>query len=227
MNDPLISVIIPAYNAENFVVDATESIFRQNYDNLEVIVVNDGSTDATLDVLGQFGDRIRIISQENRGVSAARNTGIRAAKGSIIGFLDHDDIWSDDHILSMLTYLGDGSEYDYVRGLTRPVKYFGTESEDRLEHSLVLAKVCACLYRKSVFDKVGLFNEEMLEGEDGDLNLRISDYGCKEKRINKTTVLYRRHENNMTNSDIRVNKCRFNNIRNHMKRLNIKNISSK
>jgi glycosyltransferase involved in cell wall biosynthesis len=88
-----ISVVIPVHNCELYVATAVESVLRQDDDDLEVIVVNDGSTDGTLDALAPYQDRIRILSQDHRGVASARNAGVAAARGTLIAFLDADDWW--------------------------------------------------------------------------------------------------------------------------------------
>ncbi|MCP4359414.1 MAG: glycosyltransferase family 2 protein, partial [Chloroflexi bacterium] len=89
---PQVSVIIPTYNSARFLPEALDSVFCQNYDAYEVIVVDDGSTDNTLDVLKPYRDRIHYICQENAGSAAARNTGLWLAKGEFILFLDADDL---------------------------------------------------------------------------------------------------------------------------------------
>jgi len=94
-----VSVVIPTYNNERTIAATVESALAQRFDRgFEVIVVNDGSTDGTLAVLKQFGDRIRLIEQGNRGVSAARNAGIAAAAGEYIALLDGDDTWTEDKL---------------------------------------------------------------------------------------------------------------------------------
>ena len=94
-----VSVVIPTYNNERTIAATVESALEQRFDRgFEVIVVNDGSTDGTLAVLKQFGDRIRLIEQGNRGVSAARNAGIAAAAGEYIALLDGDDTWTEDKL---------------------------------------------------------------------------------------------------------------------------------
>ena len=100
MNDRIVtSVVIPTFNNERTIGAAVESALGQRYERpFEVIVVNDGSTDGTRGVLATFGDRIRVIDQENRGVAAARNAGARAAKGDFIALLDGDDTWTEDRL---------------------------------------------------------------------------------------------------------------------------------
>lgn len=98
MNMPLISVIVPTYNYSNFVEKCINSVLEQTYQKIEVIVVDDGSTDDTLTVLQKFEDRVLIYSQENMGVSAARNAGMQLAKGEYIAFLDADDWWAPSKV---------------------------------------------------------------------------------------------------------------------------------
>ena len=102
---PAISVIIPTYNRANSVGKAIQSVLDQTFKDLEIIVVDDGSTDDSAPVLAAFGDRIRLIQQANRGVSGARNTGVRAATGKWIAFLDSDDQWHSSKLEKQLDAL--------------------------------------------------------------------------------------------------------------------------
>lgn len=95
---PLISVIIPTYDRERFVVKAIDSVLRQSFTDLELIVIDDGSTDGTRKILEAYGANIRCIVQENAGVSSARNTGIKSAHGMWVAFLDSDDEWTKDYL---------------------------------------------------------------------------------------------------------------------------------
>ena len=103
-----VSVVIPTYNRAGTIARAVESVLQQTYGDLEVIVVDDGSTDATPEVLGHFGNRIRVIRQANAGPSAARNHGIRAARGGIVAFLDSDDVWLPQKIERQVQVLAAG-----------------------------------------------------------------------------------------------------------------------
>src|SRR5262245_46858211 len=100
---PLVSIVIPTYNREDLVAQAIESAVAQTHPRCEVIVVDDGSTDATADVLRRFEGRIIAVRQENKGLSGARNTGIRKASGSFVGFLDSDDLWEPPLVAAALS----------------------------------------------------------------------------------------------------------------------------
>jgi glycosyltransferase involved in cell wall biosynthesis len=112
-SEPLISVIIPTYNRASAVCEAVRSAARQTYSNVEIIVVDDGSTDDTLARLAQFGDSIKVISAANGGVAAARNRGINVAKGELLAFLDSDDTWLPSKLETQMNALSElGEEFD-------------------------------------------------------------------------------------------------------------------
>src|SRR5438045_4325502 len=98
MQKGLVSVVIPNYNYARYVGDAVDSVLGQTYADLEVIVVDDGSTDASRDVLLSYGDSVKTISQQNQGVSAARNNGVAASRGEFVAFLDADDLWLPEKV---------------------------------------------------------------------------------------------------------------------------------
>lgn len=111
MTDTLVSIIIPLYNAEEFILFTLESVINQSYRNKEIIVVNDGSTDNSLSVISQYNNRIRIITQKNSGVSAARNNGLVNCKGDYVLFLDADDIINAKFIENKINIIG---EHDFA-----------------------------------------------------------------------------------------------------------------
>lgn len=198
--EPLISVVIPVYNAERFIEEAVESVFAQGHPHIEVIVVNDGSTDATAARLAGFGNKIKVIEQENKGQAVARNRGLAVARGEFIGLLDADDMWTPDHVSSLLPLLTNSPEVMAARGQVRYVRFDGGEVSKETPPLFLEALVGACLYRAELFDRIGNFDETMRSGEDFDWHIRFSESGLEEKRVEKVTLLYRRHENNLTNS---------------------------
>ena len=113
--DPLVSVIIPVYNGQEYLNEAIQSVLRQEYKPIEIIVVDDGSTDNTKEI-GDKYDIVTYIYQTNQGPSAARNTGLECARGILIAFIDSDDIWSDDKLKIQFTILNDNPSVDVVLG---------------------------------------------------------------------------------------------------------------
>jgi len=182
---PLVSVILPTYNRAWIVNNAIDSVLGQDFSDFELIVVDDGSTDDTPALLQSYGARLRAIRQENRGVSAARNAGIRAARGSLIALLDSDDEWLPGKLIAQVAYFEDDSEAlicqteeIWIRNGVRvnPGKRHRKEGGMIFERSLGLCLVSpsAVMMRRSLLDEVGLFDESLPACEDYDLWLRIA-----------------------------------------------------
>ena len=102
---PLVSIIMPAHNREAYIGEAVESALSQDYENVELIVVDDGSTDRTYEILSDFGERIRLFRQHNAGPGAARNRGLDHAGGEFIAFLDSDDVWAPGKLRAQVSHL--------------------------------------------------------------------------------------------------------------------------
>lgn len=117
----MVSIIIPAYNAERFIADTLDSLIGQTYHNLEIVVVNDGSSDSTFDILTDYAskdNRVKVINQTNSGQSAARNAGLRSSHGDLVTYVDSDDWLSADAIEKIVVAFNDDTDivmYDYVR----------------------------------------------------------------------------------------------------------------
>jgi GT2 family glycosyltransferase len=180
-----ITVIIPVYNRPAFVKEAIQSVLDQTWSNLEIIVVNDGSTDNTPLVLQSFGDKIRVIHQENKGVSAARNTGIQNSDSRWIAFLDSDDIWLPEKLSTQMHFFENHpdakicqTEEIWIKNGKRlyPKKKHKKKSGMIFEHCLPLCIVSpsAVMIHREMFDLVGTFDESLPACEDYDLWLRIS-----------------------------------------------------
>jgi len=182
---PLVSTVIPTYNRGWTVREAVESVLCQDYPHIETIVVDDGSTDDTREKLAPFADRIRIMEQENRGVSAARNTGVLASSGELIAFLDSDDQWKSDKISKQTAFFAEHpdalicqAEEIWIRNGRRvnPAKKHKKPAGMIFEPSLHLCLVSpsAVMMKRSLFTDKGLFDESLPACEDYDLWLRVS-----------------------------------------------------
>lgn len=183
--NPVISIIIPAYNRAWIIKEAIDSVLAQNFYNFELIVVDDGSTDNTREVLVSYGDKIKLIRQNNRGVSAARNNGILSSNGYYIAFLDSDDIWLPGKLETQFEFFQNNpdalicqTEEIWIKNGKRmnPGKRHKKVSGFFFEKSLKLCLVSpsAVMMKKSLFDMVGLFDESLLACEDYDMWLRTN-----------------------------------------------------
>jgi len=203
-----VSVIIPVFNGEVFLAEAVESIWLQNYQPLEIIIIDDGSTDGTAEIARGFSGNVIYEYQTNSGPSVARNKGIAMARGNIIGFIDVDDLWSDKKLEVQLDYLRKDLSADIVMGYTQRMQR--TENEKgkfafkNWEQPLLTMHIGSALFRKSVFDKVGLFDESLGFCEDWDWFMRAKELHVSIAVLKEVTYLYRRHQENMTN-DTEIN----------------------
>jgi len=187
LQSPLISVVIPTYNRGWILKEAVDSVLAQKYPAYEVIVVDDGSTDDTAAILAGYGNRITMLRQENRGVSAARNRGVRKAGGNLLAFLDSDDLWLPGKLEAQADFfhahpemLICQTEETWVRNGRRvnPKNRHKKPSGDIFEPSLELCLVSpsAVMLRRELFEEMNGFDERLPACEDYDLWLRI---GCR------------------------------------------------
>jgi glycosyltransferase involved in cell wall biosynthesis len=185
--NPCVSVIIPTYNRCWILKETIDSVLSQNFSDFEIIVIDDGSTDATNELLSTYGDQVTTICQKNKGVSAARNIGITIAKGDYIAFLDSDDLWLPEKLSCQHDFFKSHPEAFIcqtdeiwirngvrVNPKNRHKKPSGMIFESSLQ--LCLVSPSAVMIKKSLFDAVGLFNESFPACEDYDLWLRIGLY---------------------------------------------------
>ena len=209
MDQPLVTTVIPAYNGERFVGDAIESSLAQDYPNHEVVVIDDGSSDATADVVAHYP--VRLLRQENAGVAAARNAGIAVAEGELIALLDADDRSSPGRIAGQVEVLVAEPQAACVLGLeTIFVENGITEPHwisalPRNEDGTSTAYPPATgLYRRAVVEPLGWFDIGMRMGEDGDLLLRIADSGLEVIYADIPAVERRMHGDNLTADEARL-----------------------
>ena len=210
---PLVSVIIPAYDVAEFIGEALDSAFAQTFTDYEVIVINDGSPDtAKLEqVLAPYMSRIVYLKQENRGVSAARNTGIAAARGSLIAFLDGDDVWLPNYLeVQVKRIQADGT----IDVLYPNVLMFGGASEvgdefiticpsnGEVTFERLLLQECnvsnCSIARKDTLVRAGMFDESLRSVEDFDLWLRVIKAGGRIAYHRDVLARYRRRSGSLT-----------------------------
>lgn len=192
--EPRVSVVIPAYRASRDIADALDSLFKQTFTDFEVVVVNDGSPDtAELEAaLQPYTGRIRYFFQDNRGAGAARNTGIREARGSVIALLDADDRWSPEFLRSQVGYLEAHAECDMVycdalvtgdSSLAGRRFMENAPSIGEVTLRSLIAQRCniilsTVVVRRKVIVGAGLFDETLRRGQDFELWLRIAQHGA-------------------------------------------------
>ncbi|VEN75072.1 Glycosyl transferase [Candidatus Desulfarcum epimagneticum] len=182
---PLVSVIIPVFNRPRMVAEAADSVLSQDFRDFEIIAVDDGSTDETPRVLGEYGSRITALRQKNQGVSAARNAGVAASSGKYLAFLDSDDLWLFGKLSAQTAYFKNKpgaricqTDEIWIRDGKRanPGKRHRKESGDIFKRSLELCLVSpsAVMMDRRLFDEFGPFDETLPACEDYDLWLKIS-----------------------------------------------------
>lgn len=204
-----VSVIIPTYNRAHFITEALESVFAQTCTDYEVIVVDDGSTDNTEEVLAPYMNLIRYIKQDNAGPSVARNRGIFAASGEYIAFLDSDDLWYPEKLEKQLSCIRDKNAslcftdlaigsvpFDNVVSYNRIVSPFLYPDEP-----FFIQILCGCIYRTSTvmcrrrsLEEVGVFDPLLCGGEDQELWIRLT-YRNKIVYLDEILTFAREHDN--------------------------------
>lgn len=183
---PLVSVIIPTYNNSDFIVDTINSVLVQDYNNIEIIIINDGSTDDTHKVLLPYMSDIVYVEQKNKGPSVARNNGIKRAKGDFIAFIDSDDMWMSDKLNRQVEVFhlnpnaaivySKVAEYkdDYPNNIrVRPINIESGKIFEKILLSSIIP-LSSVMIKKVIFDDIGLFDEDLMTAEDTNLWLRVS-----------------------------------------------------
>lgn len=218
-DNPLVSVIIPVHNGAQYVHDAIQSALAQDYSPLEVIAVDDGSTDATPQILARFAGRIHCLRQENLGAAAARNAAIRVARGEYLAFLDADDVWFPDKLRRQVAYLqshpevrllfsrwrlwsGERAHEPPPPGEAQPGggERVNPEHCGWIYNELLLDCVVhttTVVMRRELVEKIGLFDEGLRRGQDYDYWLRASRV-TPFHQLDAALSAYRLHATNST-----------------------------
>jgi glycosyltransferase involved in cell wall biosynthesis len=205
----LVSVIIPTYNSSRFLTEAVSSVLAQTFSDFEILVIDDGSTDETQDVMRQYGSPVRCIHQQNSGVAVARNRGITESRGRYVAFLDADDTWLPDKLELQMNALSSDSgagfcysAFTVVDSDLNPVrlnhsKRHGSALEDLLLRGNVVGSICTVLCERALFDKLGGFDAGLSQCADWDMWVRMAAH-TEFTYIDEPLVTYRHHNSMMS-----------------------------
>ena len=210
---PLVSVIMPAFNAEHYIASSIESVLDQGYKHFELIVVNDGSSDGTEEIVKRYATqnpRVRYFEQPNAGVSTARNLAIARASGEFIAPLDSDDLWHPAFLERQVACMLEagarvGLTYTWMAEIDDASALNGNYTNYVVEGEVYLKLICcnfvvfpgSCLMRKATLERVGAYDTSGKINEDWDLNLRIAEvaeYRC----VPEFLTFYRRHSSSVS-----------------------------
>lgn len=205
----LVTVVIPAYNAERHVEAAIESVLAQTARDIEIIVVDDGSMDGTAKVVQRYGPSVRNLRQENSGVAVARNRGISESRAKYVAFLDADDTWRPDKLEKQVEALRRRPEYrachtayalvdDQLRplGIGRSPRR-SIILEDLILRGNVVGSICSVLCARELFDAVGGFDPALSQCADWDMWIRLGNL-TDFLYLDEPLVTYRQHASNMS-----------------------------
>ena len=210
-----VTVIIPTYNRADFLAEAVDSVLNQTWKDLETLVVDDGSTDRTRELIARYGKRLKYFYKKNEGPSSARNVGIREALGTYVAFLDSDDVWEPEKLSIQMDFMRKHPEIKLV--CTDSSVIDSRESrEGKLKKDLMgnlfsllysnsFIRTSTVLMNKACFQEVGYFDERYQSAEDYDVWLRVARrYPIA--YLNRPLVRYRKHEGNVSHDKITLRR---------------------
>lgn len=193
MNDPLVSVVMCVRNGERFLRKALDSIETQSADGFEVILIDDGSTDATPDIARKHGLSITLVRQPPLGLSHALNSGLAAARGSFVAFIDSDDVWPKSRIQDLHDALSRDPEAVFIHG-----KLVNCDANlNPIAPPISTRMLTTAIIRKSAFDRVGSFRTDLVHAANVDWISRAVSVGLRFHSCPEIVLLRRTHGNNM------------------------------
>lgn len=198
MPEPGVSAIIPVFNGARFIAQAIDSVLTQARPVSELIVLDDGSTDGSGDIAAAYGEAVRVVRQDNRGLGAARNVGIAASRCEYIAFLDADDVWLPDKIGAQLALLEADASLDGVFGLVDHFFEPGSEGTVNVSQAAVGVIAGTLMIRRRAFDGAGPFSEDRRLPEFIDWYGRAVDAGLRFETLNQVVLRRRIHDANMS-----------------------------
>lgn len=195
----LVSAVMPVFNGEAFLVESLDSLLAQDYEPLEIVVCDDGSTDGTAEILRAY-PTIRTISQENRGAAAARNAAIATSTGEFVATFDADDRWPSGRLTLQVEYLLEHPETGCVMGRQEwidPPPWLG---RDEVYGDLDGIPLVSAMFRRTVLDEVGGFDTSFTHSEDMDVLVRLREHGIGIVVLPEIIIYRRFHGSNLTAS---------------------------
>ena len=206
---PTVSALMPVWNGIAFLGEALESILVQEPAVDEIVVVDDGSTDGSGDLARSFGPRVRCVRRAHAGLAATRNAAVREARCDLVAFLDADDLWPRGRLARLLAALAANPDCGIAQGRLQRMVPAGHDAGWQLvDESWRAPNVATALIRRDVFARVGPFDEKVAGADDVDWLLRAKESGVREAQVDAVTLLYRRHDGNMTN-DVAADQARL------------------
>jgi glycosyltransferase involved in cell wall biosynthesis len=198
LHKPRVSVVIPCYNGERYIADTIRSVLRQNHDSLEIIVVDDGSTDGSRSVVASFHGDVAYLQQPHAGAAQARNLGVERSSGALLAFLDADDLWTDNALRALSAPLernpGLGMTVGLMEQFVSPELPDGAKAGFRFSPDPVPARMCGTvLIRRSEFDRVGALSPQLTSGEFTDWILRAEAAGLTFATVAERVLRRRLH----------------------------------
>ncbi|MBD2603495.1 glycosyltransferase family 2 protein [Scytonema hofmannii FACHB-248] len=199
---PLVTVIIPVYNSAKFLAEALDSVFAQTYHPLEVIIVDDGSTDDSAKIAKTYPS-VRYLYQPNQGAATARNVGIASAEGELIALLDADDVWKPEKLSLQVEYLNQHPQIGILA--TKVYQFFESEVElpPGFRHDKLLGEQpgmipSTLVIRKTVFNQIGVFSPEFVPSEDTEWLCRARDSQVEIAMLSEVLATHRLHGSNIS-----------------------------
>jgi glycosyltransferase involved in cell wall biosynthesis len=200
--NPLVSIIMAVYNGEKYINEAILSLLNQTYPPTELIIIDDGSTDDTPNILRNFKNQFAIITQSNQGQPAAQNLGIQLAKGKYIGFLDSDDVYASHKISTQVEFLEQHPQIDMIYGYVK--QFISPELPEHIKQTKHCPQqaepgyiAIGGLFKKECFEITGLFDTQWRVGYFIDWYMRAKEQQLKEHLINDIIAKRRIHDNNL------------------------------
>lgn len=216
MNDR-VSVIVPAWNSAPYLPEALQSVLQQGVTNLQIIVVDDGSTDGTAQIAQGFHPNVTYLYQTNQGPAAARNRGIQEATGDFIAFIDADDLWTAGRLHRQLTYLQAAPTVMILQGQIQYLHLVDERWQPQAAPFFAMSLTTA-LFRREAFAQVGKLDPSLPYCEDVDWFFRAQGQGITIQQQPAVAVYYRRHAHNLTNRMDQVRRYTLHVIMQHKQR---------